>query len=207
LCHPFPIDPEASVELEGRTKGYVLFHNGTWHSWKTTLLEAVVHLPAKVPLGKWSDSRAMAWSAAHFGIGFLELIDEKSVAFGVKDLEAFGTGWTVDKGVWASNRFFDFDNRQGSFSDTRTMCRDRNCTVRHNLDAYGYCHLHTFKGVEDKSKALVVVGKAVEGTEVALAETPFTIALRLFKDGKISKNQFKRMKRDIDNASTTLMLN
>src|SRR5689334_9178261 len=36
LTHPFPIDNNTSNDLQGRTKGYVLFHNGNWKGWDET---------------------------------------------------------------------------------------------------------------------------------------------------------------------------
>ncbi len=105
LAHPFPIDRNVPNSLEGTTKGFVLFHNGHWLKWRETMLEAVVNTSTKLPAGKYSDSRAMAFCASIYGIPFLELIDEKFVAFGPgpEDIEVSTYGWTAVEGVWASN--------------------------------------------------------------------------------------------------------
>lgn len=113
LTHPFPITKDVSLELKGKTKDYVLFHNGTWHSWRTSLLESLRGTGWKIPSGKWSDARALAWMAAHHDLGVLEMINEKVAAFGPEkgNLEVFGKaggpdGWSLIEGVWASNSHF-----------------------------------------------------------------------------------------------------
>ncbi len=113
LTHPFPISKDVSLELRGKTKDYVLFHNGTWHNWRTSLLDSIKGTNWKVPSGKWSDARALAWMAAHYDIGVLEMINEKVAAFGPEkgQLEVFGKaggqdGWSLIEGVWASNGYF-----------------------------------------------------------------------------------------------------
>jgi hypothetical protein len=95
-CHPFQIDSEATVEFEGETDGFVLFHNGHWNGWKDKIQTIALSGYVYVPSGPWSDSRALAWAAHHLGIGFLEMVNEKIVAFGPKDedIEVFG-GWMI----------------------------------------------------------------------------------------------------------------
>ena len=107
LCHPFTIDEQASVELKGKTKGFVLFHNGHWQDWKKEsigLARDIAKLGKKIPAGKWSDTRAMAWMAGVCGLGILEMIDEKAIAFGPDDYELYpGMGWTKMDGFYVSN--------------------------------------------------------------------------------------------------------
>ena len=103
LCHPFPVTADVPLELQGTTKGYVLFHNGHWNRWKESTLEAAVRSGTKVPGGKWSDTRAMAFHAHIYGSGILEMIDEKSVLFGPTKVEVFGQ-WSKEGGLWVSNR-------------------------------------------------------------------------------------------------------
>lgn len=107
LCHPFPVDKTASLALEGTTGGYVLFHNGHWGPWQSTMMESVVRGNVKLPVGKWSDSRAMALLAAYHGLGFLEFINEKIFVFGPDDHEIFGSGWCKVDDIWVSNRFWE----------------------------------------------------------------------------------------------------
>lgn len=103
LNHPFPILDDVPLDLVGHTKGYVLFHNGHWGRWKDQMMEAAQRSNKKIPSDKWSDSRAMAWMAAHFGLGVLDLIDEKVCAFGMDEIDIFGTGWVVKDSIWCSN--------------------------------------------------------------------------------------------------------
>lgn len=99
-CHPFQIDAEATVAFEGETSGYVLFHNGFWTGWKEKMQTMALNGCVKVPSGPWSDSRGLAWTAHHLGLGFLELVDEKVLAFGPKDedIETFGS-WSQFKNI------------------------------------------------------------------------------------------------------------
>lgn len=73
LCHPFPINQEASIELEGEAD-QVLGHNGHWFQWNTVLLNSLS--PTNVlPEGAWSDTRAMAWLTNFYGEALLRVID------------------------------------------------------------------------------------------------------------------------------------
>lgn len=123
LAHPFLISKGSSLELEGTTKDYVLFHNGHWGRWKETSIEAAVKSNTKLPPGKWSDSRAMAWVASIYGLGLLDWTDEKFVAFGPgqDDIEVSSHGWTLVEGVWASNTAWQHKaawNRRNTSSNT-----------------------------------------------------------------------------------------
>lgn len=213
LSHPFPIEGDVSLALEGKAK-HVLFHNGTWHAWKHETMNTAAKYAVKIPGGKWSDTRAIAWAAHLYGLGVLDMLDEKCAILGVKDLEIFGTGWTIRDGVITSNRLFE-SSQSGMFGATRepTMCRDRSCTRNTDLDDYGYCPQHTFKKKDTSSsgstdcKTLARIEpserdplKLLEGQVSLSGETLFLKALRLFKEGKMSKNQFKRVKKAIDKA-------
>ena len=104
LCHPFPIDLEMSNALEGRTQSHVLFHNGHWGVWKERCQDLAYKTGRKLPIGKWNDSRGMAFLAGSLGLGILEWIDEKALAFGPERCEAFGNPWFLVDGVWVSNK-------------------------------------------------------------------------------------------------------
>lgn len=105
LCHPFTIDKDASVEPEGSTKGEVLFHNGHWGEWRRELKEAASHFKIRLPRGKWSDTRAMAFVTHAYGDGYLDLIEgEKVCVFGPDRIQIFGTWqWDPEAKIWASN--------------------------------------------------------------------------------------------------------
>ncbi len=107
--HPFPISANVELALEGETEGSVLFHNGTWSGWRD--IRNMAHFyAAKLPLGDWSDSRAMAYAAWLGGLGELTFIDERVVAFGPNTFEIFNhKTWTrVEEGFWASNNGWSF---------------------------------------------------------------------------------------------------
>jgi hypothetical protein len=108
LTHPFPVEGDVSVELEGESQEGLLFHNGTWSQWRDRLLHFVCGTGTGVPDGPWSDSRAMAFLAHHLGLNFLELIDEKICVLlpdtgnSVPDTYMYGT-WIYEFGIHFSN--------------------------------------------------------------------------------------------------------
>lgn len=122
LTHPFPINKNGSLALEGKTKGYVLFHNGHWKEWNDECRKAAVLSNTPIPMGRWSDTRAMAWLCSIYGPGYMEFMPEqKGIVFGPQDMQIFdGNGWERvktngrdkakdnDEGdfVWCSNDFF-----------------------------------------------------------------------------------------------------
>lgn len=175
LCHPFPIEKGAPLDLSGQTRGYVLFHNGHWTRWKDTMMEAVVRHNLHAPAGKWSDSRAMAWSAAHFGLFTLDFIDEKALAFGPKDIEIFGKGWEkagdAEHEIWVSNKHWEHTSRattyygpggQGAnFYSGGTLCRFGVCKEK-KFSTYDYCfeHLTNDKKYREDQAAREAKGKS-----------------------------------------------
>ena len=145
LTHPFPIDVKASNFINGHTGGEGLFHNGHWGKWKETLFEVCVRFGKKIPDGKFSDTRAMAFIGGIVGKNFFDLIDEKVVIFGPKTLEMTnsGSGWTTINGVLCSNGAFMHIGTGNVYnhSDFRTnpACKGDRCYIRINLDSDGYC--------------------------------------------------------------------
>lgn len=156
LTHPFPIEVDVPQTMEGDTFGHVLFHNGHWSKWEEQLFDIARNFREKIPSGKWSDSRALAWFAAHYGVAALECVKEKIVAFSPEEIEIFSNGtpqganaWQEIEGVMCSNSFFQ-TRGQGGWVGTGhgnlgnyagTMCRDRSCT-RKDIDTDGYCPAH-----------------------------------------------------------------
>ena len=143
LCHPFPIEKNTSLALKGQTKGYVLFHNGHWTDWKKDVKEAAVLSNTPLPLGKWSDTRGMAFVASIYGLGILEMINEKTVAFGPLDLDVVsGTGWIPEDGVWYSNVYWKnrthFKREPHEGPNYNCMCRSPKCS-RYGTNSEGYC--------------------------------------------------------------------
>lgn len=68
LCHPFPINERASVELEGQADR-VLMHNGTISDWEDVLKFFIAgHGIQEIPeMNPMSDSRAAAFIVHHLG--------------------------------------------------------------------------------------------------------------------------------------------
>lgn len=142
LNHPFPVRDDVSVALEGRTKGAVLFHNGTWTEWQRITLETAVRMGKKLPVGKWSDTRAMAFCANAYGPGFLDFLKERSVYFSPTELNiTIGDGWKKVNDVWCSNDWF-MPVAPHNYAYSTLVCRWGQCKERHDLNPQGYCKLH-----------------------------------------------------------------
>jgi hypothetical protein len=148
LTHPFPIDVKAPLTLEGRTKGYVLFHNGTWDKWDEAARQAAIMSRVKIPGGRWSDSRAMAWLCAIYGNGFMEFLpDQRGIAFGPNDMDIYtGWGWKEIDKVWCSNDLHinppvHQPNHGWSNHSSWQVCKFGQCR-RHDTDEKGYCPEH-----------------------------------------------------------------
>lgn len=108
LCHPFPINENADLSLEG-TSDSVLFHNGTWSDWKKAIEDSVAkkHIPFSLANQKWSDSRTMAWLADKFGVDILKRIPlgNKISVLSPKGIITFGKFVSVGK-FSCSNDYF-----------------------------------------------------------------------------------------------------
>ena len=107
LCHPFPISRNVTTEVEGRAKR-VIFHNGILMDWKELLTKSLIATGRRLPLGPWSDTRAMAFLAHHYGEEILNLLDEKIVMLSSKGLKFFGNGWFEKDGCSYSNDLLCF---------------------------------------------------------------------------------------------------
>lgn len=108
LTHPFSVDGNASLALEGSSDKPVLFHNGHWSDWNQRIQDAIIHSNTKPPAGIWSDTRAMALMAHIYGQHYLELLtSQKMVLFGPQRNEIYtGAQWEEINEVWCSNDFF-----------------------------------------------------------------------------------------------------
>lgn len=198
LCHPFPIDKSAPLHTKGSTKGSVLFHNGHWNRWQECMLGAVERTGVKLPVGKWSDSRAMAFLTSIYGIGYLELIpDQKTCVFDAnKPVEVTGVWAIIEPGFWASNRFWE---NKGTFHQTgssRTMCLVSSC-VKLKLYNSDYCfdHKKHFDDLDEKNRKAIAGAGSGGGSNVI----PFVQAAKLYHEGKLSKNKFKKARRQWEN--------
>jgi hypothetical protein len=114
LTHPFVIEEDSRLDLVGTTPEGVLFHNGSWNSWRSELKIAAIQGKWHLPRGHYSDSRAMAIMAAHMGPGILELIEEKICVLTPTRLDCFGHGWTVHEKILYSNLGWNSRTKGGS---------------------------------------------------------------------------------------------
>lgn len=217
LCHPFPIDKKVPLNLKGRTKGHVLFHNGHWAKWRETMLDTVVASNTPVPSGKWSDTRAMAFTASVYGIGVLELIDEKAVAFGPETCDLSGSGWAIVDKIWVSNRFWEHrtvhHGMGHNYYEGNNLCKMGTCNA-HKYAETDYCYQHRHminedkeelpvinikKEGDDKDKSIITLAEVVANSKRAsggkLNLLPFAEIERRFKAGHMSNNQFKKARK------------
>lgn len=98
LTHPFPVNAAAKpLTLEGETAS-ALAHNGHWGEWESELKRAVYLSTTglKLPEGPWSDTRAMAWLAAHFGLGMLDTFPGKLALMHKGEIYLYGNYWHKD---------------------------------------------------------------------------------------------------------------
>lgn len=198
LCHPFPIERTVPLSLKGKTKGQVLFHNGHWTQWRDSILAAIKGTTFKIPTGKWSDTRAMAWYAAHYGTGVLEFINEKTAVFGpgAEDLEIFGDGWVrLDEGLYASNKSFDYCSYYTGGMNWRSTDQGRS-------DSAVKEGIRQSTGENRPTTDLVKHGDggAPKESPFDRARNAFELACKHFKEGKMSRKKFKKARRAWDVA-------
>lgn len=149
FTQPFPVSKTTNLALKGRTKGFVLFHNGTWNNWDDKALEISFKKDVEIPTGKFNDSRAIAWLTSIKGLGFMELLPtQRGVAYGPNSIEIYtGDGFVRVNGILCSNDNFVHKTRSGGgnhvhqIQDNRPMCRNNFCS-RRDVDTKGWCPIH-----------------------------------------------------------------
>ena len=196
FCHPFEISETTQLDLEGRTKNAVLFHNGTWTEWADKTLIASIHANVPLPVGKWMDSRAIAWLCALYGEGFMDLLTiQRGVAFGPDHYNIFvGPGWVPVKDqngttFWCSKD----DSWRPKYNQGHVMCTETSCYRRDVVGNTGKCSIHV--PLSPDQKALPAAG----GTPIPF-QPPGNITIkaltleeadRLYKEGRINKGMWK----------------
>lgn len=171
LTHPFPINENVPLALEGRTTDSVLFHNGTWREWDVVSRQAAISANVPLPWGRFSDTRALAYIISLFGNYMEFLPEQKAVIFGPRETHIFDgkppDGWSKINEVWCSNDHFMkgqvhvVGNANASMSQVqgavhqptnrgvgtgKTFCRyggpgAQGCTNQ-TLDEQGFCFVH-----------------------------------------------------------------
>lgn len=122
VTHPFIVDKQSPLVIKGSAKAHLLFHNGHWGQWKDKIFDTAVKHKIPLPTGTWTDSRAMAWMAAVYGLGILEFIDEKAAVIGpTGEVETFGSGWKyMPDGFWVSNTGWEYRAKKAQGSTPKS---------------------------------------------------------------------------------------
>lgn len=105
LCHPFPMGGGSFTRTAGISKRGVLFHNGTWTTWRKSLLDAAAATGTRIGDGPMSDARAMAHLAVMLGPAILGAIEgnQRIALLTPKGIRTFGEWTTIKDGLRASN--------------------------------------------------------------------------------------------------------
>lgn len=209
LCHPFPVDNNVPLYLEGHIKSGVIFHNGHWGDWKKMTHQQLALAKLKLPWGAWSDSRAIAWHAANFGYGVLELIDEKVCLFTPEGpAHIFGYGWKKIEDIWCSNDNWEHTGSKTNWKNWRTVYNADGSDKPKEEDTRLPAH---YQGVretssngasEGEAKTPPLTAKVIDIASYDLrtpggvrAESPFARIRRAFDEGRLSRKQFKKARK------------
>lgn len=193
LTHPFVAVPKwedfvNSLNLEGATTDPLVFHNGHWSEWHDKMIQGCGATKEQFPRGPWSDSRAMAFLYRHFGQGFLDTLEQRTVTFGPDLLEfGIGKGWYEKDGLWFSNNAWETFTQVTKFDGHRrttgfVMCQWKNCAQTADLDADGRCRKHP-RGTDGKREGHHQAGHQSSITKSGLKEEaardPFALLTKL----------------------------
>jgi hypothetical protein len=162
LTHPFPIEPTASVAVEGGAPA-VLMHNGMWQDWERMVEFAVKEKGVQPPQDKsWSDSRAMAWLAALYGEArVLKHIagpgswQKVATLKPKKGITLYGGGWIKRDGMWLSNEYGLGDPPPRTAIVNLRSVRDQGQTWQDAYDTaferlYGRSEVRAWEGAADE---------------------------------------------------------
>jgi len=230
LTHPFEIDNNPTTATEGRTKKWMLFHNGHWDKWQDVMLSTAVRFGVPVPMGAWSDSRGLAWLGSIYSRGFYGLVGgQRLVSFGPgeEDIEVFGDGWKNIEQIYCSNdhfvsRFIPFGGSQttqgttGKESNKNTPCAFGNC-METAVWGSKYCYDHdehtsgkvTHLTPSEKRADKETGGSSSERSPFekrlheAVKKSPdlvLKVAIRGFQEQKLSKNGLKRVQKAVEDV-------
>lgn len=209
LTHPFPINASASLEQNG-TAERVLFHNGTWTDWQKEGRLAVFNSGAKLPTGRWSDTRMMALIAHYYGEGILDLIGEKVVTFGaggLKDINVYGRPWSIfnkdNMNMLVSNMFWEgryetIKRAKAAVQNALILAPSSNPPQAEQTEAQRV-HGPVW---QDQQRT------ATAGPEVPATGRPFTKPLSFFEEkhqrGELSAHALERIKEAFARQSSTV---
>lgn len=120
LTHPFIVSSGSPIEMEGASKGRLLFHNGTISGWKDMLFSLALH-HGSIPEGEMSDTRVMAMAVSTLGDKILD--SGKYVIASSKEFMMYGS-WVEHENIHYTNASYE----------TRTYERYRE---NYNVGTYG----------------------------------------------------------------------
>jgi len=129
LCHPFAFENNLNDNLEGVSDKGVLFHNGTWHDWKSFLLETCLKFGCKLPDGNLSDSKVMAFLTDKYGFNFPQVIDQygRVAILTPKGIMKFGEWKTVENISCSNDHFVEKPNYVGGYWENGNHTKNCNC--------------------------------------------------------------------------------
>jgi hypothetical protein len=101
LTHPFPLLDKVPLSIGGEAPG-VLFHNGTWLSWKQICINNLGKIPSLE--GQLSDSRVIAWLVHYYGEMVCRVMDGEGriCVFKPGVISRYGE-WVHENGIYYSN--------------------------------------------------------------------------------------------------------
>jgi len=150
LCHPFPIDQNASTKLRGASQQGVLTHNGHWSQYEAFLK----HVNTS---GPWSDSRVAAWVAGRLKVA--EMLDflrtstwGKYAVLTPKRLHIVGEFVPLGNGTFASNQNYQYYSHKAwsvraaeyraptfePYVNVEGVVKSRNDWLWDDVDVYNY---------------------------------------------------------------------
>lgn len=207
LCHPFPIEEDVPLYLEGTTKGNVLFHNGHWSKWKEVLIDAALMGGYMIPPGRWSDSRALAWFTHFVGQGYCDLVDEKIVIFGPEtcDIVPESRGWSwhrnaflVSNTYWASDTTQNYQGAGYHYHTSTPVSMGGNGQSNHSPRGNEFIDGKVISSVSvSPTEPLTVTTPAIiqPTAQGSVALIPLAEALNLHREGKLSQNALKKIRK------------
>lgn len=189
LTHPFPLTERAPLALTGDTVA-VMAHNGHWNKWDDVLKDLCARSGKMLPAGPWSDSRAMAWIIANFGIGMLNITadyQKVAVLHAVKGFSVINQSMWYEKKGWmqssstGSRRKSSWPGFHGSIDDTAEFGIDWRGGVGTTYsppaprsvpaDGISYYRAHTSETLKQVVKPITITlgGAIVEGPKALLS--------------------------------------
>lgn len=154
LTHPFIINADGNNPQIYQGKESLLVHNGTIQAnWEEWLIQTCASKGIKLPSGKLSDSRAIAFLIYHLGENILNLIDlesEKFCIISTEGIKQYGS-FVKSKGILCSNNYHNmsfntFDDHSWYYDKSDNYVNDKDlcqkCLVNDIMISQEECIKH-----------------------------------------------------------------